>query len=62
MVAAMTAADSNELTVTQAASLYSVPRKTLDNRVKKRVVHGTKPGRGTVLTLEEEKGLCNYLI
>jgi hypothetical protein len=50
------------LTVLQASALYSVPRKTLDDRVKKWVVHGTKTGRGTVLSTEEEKGLCNYFV
>ena len=59
VVAAMTAVANEELTVSQASALYNVPRKTLDDRVKNRVVHGTKPGRGTVLTSEEEEGLCN---
>ena len=62
MVAAMTAVANEELTASTSISSYNVPRKTLDDRVKNRVVHGTKPGRGTVLTCEEEEGLCNYLI
>ena len=45
----------------QAATTYTVPRKTLDDRVKGRVVHGTNPGRDTVLSPTEEKALCNYL-
>ena len=35
MVAAMTAVGNEGLTVLQASALYSVPRKTLDDRVKK---------------------------
>ena len=50
------------LTVSQAASTYHVPRKTLNDRVKGQVVHGTKPGRDTVLSDKEEEALCSYLI
>ena len=62
MVAAMESVSNKTLTVSQAASAYSVPRKTLDDRIKGRVIHGTKPGSDTVLTAEEEKALCTYLI
>ena len=62
MVAALEAVKSNALTVTKAATTYNVPRKTLDDRVKGRVVHGTNPGRDTVLSPTEEKALCNYLV
>ena len=62
MVAALEAVKSNALTVTQAATTYNVPRKTLDDRVKGRVVHGMNPGRDTVLSPREEKALCNYLV
>ena len=41
MVAAMTAVANEELTVTQVSALYSVPRKTLNDSVKKRVIHDT---------------------
>jgi len=39
-----------------------VPRKTLDDRIKGRVQHGTAPGPSTVLTAEEEDALQSYLI
>ena len=57
MVAAMSAVHDQSLTVTQAAHKYNVPRKTLDDRVKKKVVHGTHPGPSTVLTSKEEDAL-----
>ena len=41
--------------------MYHV-RKTLDDRVKGRVKHGTKPGPDTVLTEEEEAALMSYLV
>jgi len=55
MVAALDSVTKRTLTVSQAASTYHVPRKTLDDRVKGQVVHGTKPRRGTVLTDKERK-------
>ena len=61
MKAALQAVGDKSLTVTQAASSYNVPRKTLDDRVKGKVVHGTNPGRDPILTKEEEEYLCNYL-
>ena len=36
--------------------------KTLDDRVKGRVKHGTKPGPDTVLTVEEDAALVSYLV
>ena len=62
MVAALESVKSKALIVTQAATTYNVPRKTLDDRVKGRVVHGMNPGRDTVLSPTEEKALCNYLV
>ena len=61
MTAAMESVNDKTLTVSQAAAAYSVPRKTLDDRIKGHV-YGTKPGANTVLTVEEEKALCTYLI
>ena len=62
MIKALDAVKKDKLTVSKAAALNHVPRKTLDDRVRCRVVHGRKPGRTTVLTSEEEEALCNYLI
>ena len=49
-----------EITVTAASHTFQVPRKTLDDRVKGRVVHRTDPGLRTVLSSEEEKSLTEY--
>ena len=48
--------------VSTAAKAFNVPRKMLDDRVKGRVKHGTKPGPDTVLTEEEEAVLMSYLV
>ena len=50
------------LSVSAAASRFSVPRKTLDDRVKGRARHGSKPGVSTVLSSTEEDVLESYLI
>ena len=50
------------MTITVAASRFNVPRKTLDDRLKGRVVHGVKPGVSTVLSAEEESSLVYYLL
>ena len=63
MVAAMKAVENEELPISAAASKFKVPRKTLDDRIKGRVQHGTAPGPSTVLTAEEEEdALQSYLI
>ena len=61
MERAMEAAKSGK-TVSTAAKLHSVPRKTLDDRVKGRVEHGTNPGPPTALTATEEGALISYLL
>ena len=50
------------LSISATASSFSVPRKTLDDRVKGRVRHGSKPGVSTVLFSTEEDTLKSYLI
>ena len=57
MEAAMEAVSGGEMSVSAAAKRFDVPRKTLDDRVKGRVRHGTKPGVSTVLSPEEETAL-----
>ena len=48
-------------TASEASRQFSIPRKTLDDRVKGRVEHGSNPGPNTALTAEEEKALVAYL-
>ena len=50
------------MSITMASSTFSVPRKTLDDRIKGKVVHGTNPGPCTALSYEEEKSLTEYLV
>ena len=52
----------NGNSVRGAAIEYSVPRKTLEDRVSGRVGHGAKPGVPTVLTEIEEDSLVTYLV
>lgn len=48
--------------ISGAAKQFDVSRRTLDDRVKGRVQHGTKPGPKAVLSPEEERGLVSYLV
>ena len=41
---------------------FHTPRKTLDDCLKKRVEHGTRPGPRTALTKVEEDSLVSYLV
>ena len=61
MVSAMEAV-SQGMAVSTAAKPFNVPQKTLDDRVKGRVKHGTKPRPDTVLTEKEEAALMSYLV
>ena len=63
MIAAMSAVRDRKVTISEAAKKYNVPRKTLNDRIKERVEHGSRPGPSTVLTKEEEEedGLVSYL-
>ena len=56
------AVESKDKTISAAAKMFNVPRKTLDDRVKGRVKHGSKPGVSTALTFVQEKSLVNYLL
>ena len=62
MVSAMDAVKSGHFIITAAATQFSVPRKTLDDRIKGRVTHCSKPGVSTALTSIEEESLVSYLI
>ena len=48
--------------VSTAASAFNVPQKTLDDCVKGRVKHETKPGPDTGLTVEEDAAFVSYLM
>ena len=58
----MKAVQEEGMTVSGASKQFSVPRKTLDDRVKGRVKHGCKPGPRTTYTAEEESALTAYLL
>ena len=62
MISAIESVRTGNLTITVAASRFNVPRKSLDDRLKGRVVHGVKPGVSTVLSGEEESSLVYYLL
>ena len=62
MVAAINAVKANQLTISGAANHFHVPRKTLDDRIKGRVEHGSKPGRNPALSAVEEDALVVYLL
>ena len=47
MASAMSAVHNKETTIYKAAAKFNVPRKTLDDRIKGLVKHGTKPGPRT---------------
>ena len=61
MISAIKAVQDGE-SVYSVSKKFKVPRRTLDDRIKGRVKHGTNPGRKTVLTTEEEGALVNYLL
>ena len=57
----MEAVKARRMNITAAATTFSVPRKTLDDRVKGLVIHGKKSGVSTVLTAKEEASLISQL-
>ena len=62
MVAAINAVKTNQMTISYAANQFHVPRKTLDDRIKGHMEHGSKPGRNPVLSAVEEDALVVYLL
>ena len=61
MKSAISAVNNKEMTIYSAAASFNVPRKTLDDRIKGLVRHGTNPGPSTALTFEQENALESYL-
>lgn len=61
MLAAMKLAENGEISANHAADIHGVPRSTLKDRLKGRVVHGTKPGPRPYLDSTEERELVDYL-
>ena len=62
LIAANSAVRDDKISIAQAAREYNVPMKALDDRVKNKVVHGTRPEPSTVLTKVEEDALTSYPI
>ena len=62
MVSAMNAVRNKEMSIYKAAAHFKVPRKTLDDRIKGHVQHGSRPGPSTVLSAKEEDALVSYLL
>ena len=52
----------NGLKVSRAAVDYGIPRSTLDDHVKGRVIPGSRSGPATLLTPSEEAELANFLL
>ena len=48
--------------ITTAARVHGVPKTSLHNRIKGRVVHGVKPGPKPYLSVEEETELAEFAI
>ena len=48
--------------IASAARLHKVPRTTLQDRMLRNVVHGTKPGAKPYLNREEEKELAEFIV
>ena len=61
MLAAMEKVEEG-VPVSAAARMFNVPRRTLDDRMKGHVSHGTLPGPSTVLSKEQEDALMTYLV
>ena len=47
----------NNISLRGAAKKHNVPYSTLKDRIKNKVVHGTKPGVKTILSPEDEQEL-----
>ena len=62
MEVATKAVQEEGTTVSGASKQFSVPRKTLDDRIKGHVKHGCKPGPSTALTAKEESVLTAYFL
>ena len=50
------------LPITTAARVHGVPKTSLHNRIKERVLHGVKPGPKQYLSVEEETKLAEFTI
>lgn len=62
MQSAIKAVELGEISVRQAAEMYSVPRSTLHDRLTGKVQYGARPGPNPYLTREEEEELASFLI
>ena len=48
--------------ITTAARVHGVPKTSLHNRIKGKVIHGVKPGPKQYLSVEEETELAKFAI
>ena len=62
MSAALNSVKNEGLSGNRAADLYGVPRSTLKDRLRGRVVHGPKPGPRPYLSTGEETELSSHLL
>ena len=62
MTRAMKAVNEEGISVRRAVSEFNVPRKTLNDRINGKVVHGTLSGRSRYLNYIEEEELVRFLL
>ena len=62
MQRAVTAVEKQGESLRHASEKYGIPRSTLHDHISGKVEHGSKPGRGSYLSPEEEEQLVSLLI
>ena len=62
MQRAVTAVEKQGESLRHASGKYGIPRSTLHDHISGKVEHGSKPGRGSYLSPEEEEELVSFLI
>ena len=61
MLKAIQSVEEKGMQIRHAAELHGVPKSTLQDRISRRVQHGSRPGPISYLTMEEEE-LAGFLI
>lgn len=62
MLAAMNAVIYQGMSVSKASEVHGIPKTTLDDHVKGRVLPGTRSGPPTLLSSDEEQDLVSFLV